>query len=57
MKTKQFRSEFGNDIIVNIIGSDDFRYSVDSSLLKSLGWEEKHTNFNENIEHLISLIA
>jgi dTDP-glucose 4,6-dehydratase len=34
---------------------NDFRYSVDTGLLKSLGWEEKHTNFVENIEHLIKL--
>ena len=33
---------------------NDFRYSVDTTLLKSLGWEEKHTNFIENIESLIN---
>ena len=38
MKTKQFRSEFGNDIIVNIIGSDDFRYSVVKPLFESYGF-------------------
>lgn len=36
---------------------NDFRYSVNSSLLKSLGWEEKHTNFIENIENLISIMT
>jgi dTDP-glucose 4,6-dehydratase len=34
---------------------NDFRYSVDTTLLKSLGWEEKFTNFEENINYLISL--
>lgn len=33
---------------------NDFRYSVDTTLLKSLGWEEKHTDFVKNIEHLIN---
>jgi dTDP-glucose 4,6-dehydratase len=33
---------------------NDFRYSVDTTLLKSLGWEEKHTNFVKNIEYLIN---
>ena len=32
---------------------NDFRYSVDTTLLKSLGWEEKYTNFIGNIESLI----
>ncbi len=32
---------------------NDFRYSVDSSLLKSLGWEEKYTDFVENVKSLI----
>jgi dTDP-glucose 4,6-dehydratase len=32
---------------------NDFRYSVDTTLLKSLGWEEKYTNFIDNIESLI----
>ncbi len=32
---------------------NDFRYSVDSSLLKELGWEEKYTNFVENIMSLL----
>lgn len=34
---------------------NDFRYSVDSALLKSLGWSEKFKDFNMNIEILISL--
>jgi dTDP-D-glucose 4,6-dehydratase len=34
---------------------NDFRYSVDTTLLKSLGWEEKFTDFEENINYLISL--
>jgi UDP-glucose 4,6-dehydratase len=34
---------------------NDFRYSVDTTLLKSLGWEEKHTDFIKNIESLISI--
>jgi dTDP-glucose 4,6-dehydratase len=33
---------------------NDFRYSVDIRLLKSLGWEEKYTNFIQNIEQLIN---
>lgn len=32
---------------------NDFRYSVDTTLLKSLGWEEKFTNFEANIDYLI----
>lgn len=32
---------------------NDYRYSVDATLLKSLGWEEKHTNFIKNILTLI----
>jgi UDP-glucose 4,6-dehydratase len=32
---------------------NDFRYSVDTTLLKSLGWDEKFTNFEENIDYLI----
>jgi dTDP-glucose 4,6-dehydratase len=32
---------------------NDFRYSVDISRLKELGWEEKHTNFEENLDILI----
>ena len=34
---------------------NDSRYSVDTTLLKSLGWEEKHTDFIANIEKLIQL--
>ena len=34
---------------------NDSRYSVDATLLKSLGWEEKHTNFIANIEKLIQI--
>ena len=33
---------------------NDFRYSVDTTLLKSLGWEEKFTNFEENLKKLIN---
>jgi dTDP-glucose 4,6-dehydratase len=36
---------------------NDFRYSVNSNLLKNLGWEENHTNFIQNIEHLISIMT
>jgi dTDP-glucose 4,6-dehydratase len=32
---------------------NDFRYSVDTTLLKSLGWEELFINFNSNINYLI----
>ena len=32
---------------------NDFRYSVDTTLLKTLGWEEKFTNFEQNIDYLI----
>ena len=34
---------------------NDSRYSVDTTLLKALGWEEKHTNFVKNIETLIQI--
>jgi dTDP-glucose 4,6-dehydratase len=34
---------------------NDFRYSVDTTLLKELGWREEHNNFNDNIEYLINL--
>ena len=34
---------------------NDSRYSVDATLLKSLGWEEKHTDFIANIEKLIQI--
>ena len=33
---------------------NDFRYSVDTTLLKSLGWEEKFTDFEANIDYLIN---
>jgi dTDP-glucose 4,6-dehydratase len=33
---------------------NDFRYSIDSSLLKNLGWEEQYTNFIKNISSLIN---
>lgn len=33
---------------------NDFRYSVDSSCLKSLGWEEIDNNFEKNLEFLIN---
>lgn len=33
---------------------NDFRYSVDTRLLKSLGWEERFTNFEDNINYLIN---
>ena len=33
---------------------NDFRYSVDTTLLKSLGWEELFVNFNTNINYLIN---
>jgi dTDP-glucose 4,6-dehydratase len=36
---------------------NDFRYSVDITLLKSLGWEEKFTNFEDNINYLINNTA
>ena len=36
---------------------NDSRYSVDATLLKSLGWEEKHTNFISNIEKLIQIVS
>jgi dTDP-D-glucose 4,6-dehydratase len=32
---------------------NDFRYSVDITLLKSIGWEEKFTNFEENLDLII----
>lgn len=34
---------------------NDFRYSVDRTRLMELGWEEKHTNFVDNIDYLISI--
>jgi UDP-glucose 4,6-dehydratase len=33
---------------------NDFRYSVDTQLLKSLGWEEIYTDFTKNIDILIN---
>lgn len=33
---------------------NDFRYSVDSTKLKDLGWKETFTNFDKNIDVLIS---
>ena len=42
-----------NVIFVEDRPFNDFRYSVDTTLLKSLGWEEKYTNFIDNIESLI----
>ena len=38
MKTKEFRSEFDNDVIVNIIDNNDFRYSVVKPLFESYGF-------------------
>ena len=32
---------------------NDFRYSVDITLLKSLGWEEKYTKFIDNVVSLL----
>lgn len=36
---------------------NDFRYSVDTTLLKSLGWDEVFTNFEENLDSLIKTTA
>jgi dTDP-glucose 4,6-dehydratase/UDP-glucose 4,6-dehydratase len=33
---------------------NDFRYSVNSELLKTLGWSEIYTDFNKNIDTLIN---
>jgi len=38
MKTKQFKSEFDDNIIVNIIGVDDFRYSVVKPMFETYGF-------------------
>ena len=38
MKTKEFRSEFDNDVIVSIIDNNDFRYSVVKPLFESYGF-------------------
>ena len=34
---------------------NDSRYSIDASLLKALGWKEKHTDFIANIKKLIQI--
>jgi UDP-glucose 4,6-dehydratase len=31
---------------------NDFRYAINSSKLRELGWKETHTNFHENLEYL-----
>jgi len=36
---------------------NDFRYSVDTTRLKELGWIEKHTDFIQNIESLIKTVT
>jgi len=36
---------------------NDSRYSVDTTLLKALGWKEKHTDFIANIEKLIRIVS
>jgi dTDP-D-glucose 4,6-dehydratase len=33
---------------------NDFRYMVDASLLKSIGWTEEYTDFRTNIRGLIA---
>jgi dTDP-glucose 4,6-dehydratase len=33
---------------------NDFRYAIDCNKLKMLGWNEKHTDFNRNIDVLIN---
>ena len=38
MKAKQFRSEFDNDVLVNIIGKDDFRYDVVKPIFEQFGF-------------------
>ena len=38
MKTKQFRSEFDNDVLVNIISKDDFRYDVVKPIFEQFGF-------------------
>jgi dTDP-glucose 4,6-dehydratase len=47
-KTLENHIEFVEDRPFN-----DFRYSVDTTLLKSLGWQELFVNFNTNINYLI----
>lgn len=38
MKTKQFRSEFDNDVFVNIIGANDFHYSAIKPMFETHGF-------------------
>ena len=38
MKARQFRSEFDNDVLVNIIGKDDFRYDVVKPIFEQFGF-------------------
>ena len=38
MKAKQFRSEFDNDVLVNIIDKDDFRYDVVKPIFEQFGF-------------------
>ena len=38
MKTKQFRSEFDGDVLVNIIGKEDFRYDVVKPIFEQFGF-------------------
>ena len=38
MKTKQFNSEFRSDIIVHIVGNDDYRYDVLKPLFDDMGF-------------------
>ena len=38
MKTKQFRSEFDNDVLVNIIGKEDYRYDVVNPIFEQFGF-------------------
>ena len=38
MKTKQFNSEFRSDIIVHIVGKDDYRYDVLNPLFDDMGF-------------------
>ena len=34
---------------------NDFRYAIDSTRLRELGWSEKHTDFEANVRSLISV--
>jgi UDP-glucose 4,6-dehydratase len=36
---------------------NDFRYSVDTTRLRELGWSEVHTNFEHNIDALIASVV